>query len=199
MIDKNTNYNKYFLELIQDVDESTILNPDLNGKNAPKLNKEELTIKIDEIKEFCKTNSISENVVFLASVALALNKFNFSNENLIYHGNNILFTTHFENREITIKDYLLKIQKDWNENSKNANFSTDSLIDEYGLKPDFYYSFNEDLDFNSFTRHKYNFYVNIKENSDGFILSAFYNDQLYSNKYSSRFLNSISTIINQCL
>ncbi len=111
MVDKDINYNKYFLGLLQDVDESTILNPDLNGKNAPKLNKEELTIKTDEIKEFCKTNSISENILFLASVALTLNKFNFSDENLIYHRNNILFTTHFENREITIKDYLLKIQR----------------------------------------------------------------------------------------
>lgn len=41
MIDKDTNYNKYFLRLVKDFDESTILNPDLNGVNKPELNKNE--------------------------------------------------------------------------------------------------------------------------------------------------------------
>ena len=63
-----------FLGLLQDVDEPTILNPDLNGKNTPKLNNTELKIKNNEIKEFCKINSISENVLFLSCVSLALNK-----------------------------------------------------------------------------------------------------------------------------
>ena len=36
MIDKNVNYIKYFLNLIKDFDESTILNPDLNGIETPK-------------------------------------------------------------------------------------------------------------------------------------------------------------------
>lgn len=31
MIDKNINYNKYFLSLVKDFDGSTMLNPDLNG------------------------------------------------------------------------------------------------------------------------------------------------------------------------
>ena len=38
MVDKNLNYNKYFLRIIKDFDESTILNPKLNGQNSPKLN-----------------------------------------------------------------------------------------------------------------------------------------------------------------
>ena len=138
-----------FLGLLQDVDEPTILNPDLNGKNTLKLNNTELKIKNNEIKEFCKINSISENVLFLSCVSLALNNFNFSDENLIFHGNNIIFTTHFENRKTSIKDYLFEIKKDWEENLKYAGFSTDDVIDEYGLKTEFYYSFNEELDLNS--------------------------------------------------
>ena len=31
MIDKSVNYNRYFIRLVKDFDESTILNPDLNG------------------------------------------------------------------------------------------------------------------------------------------------------------------------
>ena len=56
MIDKNINYDKYFLRIIKDFDESTILNPNLNGVEKPKLNKNKLTIKKDNIEEFCKQN-----------------------------------------------------------------------------------------------------------------------------------------------
>ena len=199
MVDKKTNYNKYFLGLLQDVDEPTILNPDLNGKDTPKLGQSELKIENNKVKEFCQENSISENVLFLAAVSLALNKFNFSDENLIFHGNNIIFTTHFENRKTSIKDYLLEIKKDWEENLKYAGFSANDVIDEYGLKTEFYYSFNEDLDLNSFIKYRYNFYLNIMQSNDGFNLSSFYNDQLYSNEYVNTFLKSIDTILNQIL
>ena len=199
MVDKNINYNKYFLGLLHDVDESTILNPDLNGKNSPKLNRSGLNMQNDEIKEFCEKNSISENVLFLSSVSLALNKFNFSDENLIFHGNNIIFTTHFENRKTTIKDYLLEIKNKWEENLKYSDFTIEDVIDEYDLKTEFYYSFNEDLDLNSFMRYKYNFYLNIKEIPEGFELTSFYNNQLYSDEYAHTFLKSITVIINQIL
>ena len=46
MVDKNINYNKYFLRIIEDFDESTILNPNLNGRETPKLNHKELKINI---------------------------------------------------------------------------------------------------------------------------------------------------------
>ena len=64
MIDKTINYNKYFLRIVKDFDESTMLNPDLNGVEKAKLNKNELKIKKDYIEEFCKENSISENILF---------------------------------------------------------------------------------------------------------------------------------------
>ena len=92
MIDKSVNYNKYFISLVKDFDESTVLNPDLNGVKKPKLNKNELKIKTDRIEEFCKRNSITENILFLSSTVLALNKFNFSDKSLIFHENNIIFT-----------------------------------------------------------------------------------------------------------
>ena len=198
MVDKNLNYNKYFLRIIKDFDESTILNPNLNGQNSPKLNSEELKIKNDEIKEICKNHAISENILFLAGVSLALNKFNFSDKNLIFHGNNIIFTTNFEKRNIAIKDYLLQIQKNWEENLKYVHFPTDEILEEYNLKPEFYYSFNEDLDLNSFKR-KYDFYLSITQNGDEFLLSASYNNQLYSDEYVKTFLKSINTILNKFL
>ena len=111
MINKNINYIKYFLELIKDFDESTVLNPNLGGVETFELDDEKLIIQNDVLKDFCSKNSISENVLFLGSVCLTLNKFNFSNKNLIFHENNTIFTTNFENREISIEDYLLQIQR----------------------------------------------------------------------------------------
>lgn len=198
MIDKNINYNKYFLSLVKDFDGSTMLNPDLNGVKKPQLNKNELEIKKDKIEEFCNQNSISENILFLAGTSLALNKFNFSNKNLIFHENNIIFTTDFENREISIKDYLMHIQNDYLENLKYSKFSIDKIIDGYELQPEFYYAFDKDLDFNSF-KYKYNFYLDIQKTGENFILSSYYNDQLYSDEYVNLFLKSIRTIINQFL
>ncbi len=59
MVDRNINYNRYFLRQINDFDESTMLNPNLTGNEKIKLNKNELKIKNNKIKEFCKENSIS--------------------------------------------------------------------------------------------------------------------------------------------
>ena len=99
MVDKNINYNKYFLRIIKEFDETTILNPNLNGQDTPKLNSEDLKIKNDKINEFCKDNGISENILFLAGTSLALNKFNFSDKNLIFHGNDIIFTGYLTHEE----------------------------------------------------------------------------------------------------
>ena len=198
MIDENINYNKYFLRLLKDFDESTMLSPDLNGVDKPKLNKKELIIEQDNIEEFCQQNLISENILFLASTSLALNKFNFSNKNLIFHENHIIFTTDFEDRKTSIKDYLMSIQNDYLENLKYSKFSIDKILDEYELLPEFYYAFNKDLNLNSF-RYKYDFYLDIQKTGEEFILSAYYNDQLYSDKYVNLFLKSIKTIINQFL
>ena len=198
MIDKNLNYIKYFLNLIKDFDESTVLNPDLSGIETPNLVTEEFKINKHELIEFCRKNCITESVLFLAGACLALNKFTFSNKNLIFHENNLIFTTNFENRKITIEDYLIQIQKDYKENLKYVNFSIDDLIKEYDLKSGVYYSFNKDLDLDSLG-YKYDFYLNIMENHEEFILSASYNNQLYSAEYIKLFLKSINQIINQFL
>ncbi|WP_407414725.1 amino acid adenylation domain-containing protein, partial [Methanobrevibacter sp.] len=198
MIDKNVNYNKYFIGILKDFDESTILNPDLNGVKKPELNESELKIKANVIEEFCKENSITENILFLASTALALNKFNFSDKSLIFHENNIIFTVSSENREMILKDYLMQIQSDYLENMQYSHFSIDDIIDEYNLQTEFYYAFNKELDFNSF-EYKYNFYLSVQKAGEEFILSSHYNDQLYSGTYVDLFLKSIDTIINQFL
>ena len=106
MFDKNKNFEKYFFNQIVDFDEATLLSPNIGGNKTPKLEKCELKLKISELNQFCSENQLSENILFLASVNIALTKFNFSSKNLIFHENNIPFACIFENRGVSVKDYL---------------------------------------------------------------------------------------------
>ena len=140
----NDDFKGYFQDKVKNFDESTILSPNKNG------NKEDGNIcksiyEIDEnISEFCKNNAISENSLILASVLLTLNKFNYSDKNLIYIEDNMPFSGIFENRQISVKKYLSDINETYNEISKYKNDSFKSLLDEYNLKPEFYFAFDED-------------------------------------------------------
>ena len=195
MIDKNKNFEKYFLKQIIDFDEATLLSPDIGGSETPKLAKSEFKSEITGLNDFCRENEISENTLFLASVNMALNKFNFSNKNLIFYENNIPFACAFENRSISIKDYLDEIKRIHDNNLKYINFPVEGIIKDYNLKPEFYYSFNQDLDVDSL-KFKYSTYLDILESNDQFTLSMYYNDQLYSQSYINLFLKSIQKIIS---
>jgi len=195
MIDNNKNFEKHFLNQIMDFDEATLLSPNLGGSETPKLAKNEFELKFDELDDFCSENQISKDILFLACVNIALNKFNFSDKNLIFHENNIPFACVFENRDISIKDYFTKIKEIYDDNLRYINCPVEGIIKDYGLKPEFYYSFNKDLDVDSL-KFKYSTYMDILESDEGFILSMYYNDQLYSQSYVTLFLESIQTIIN---
>ena len=79
MVDKNKNFEKYFLNQIVDFDEATLLSPNIGGNETPKLEKCEFKLRTDELNKFCSENHLSEDILFLASVNIALNKFNFTN------------------------------------------------------------------------------------------------------------------------
>ncbi len=67
MIIKNTPHNEYFLRIIKNFDEMIFLNSDLNGQDTPELKNTELKYNKEKIVEFCKKNSISENILFLST------------------------------------------------------------------------------------------------------------------------------------
>ena len=48
MIDKNKNFEKYFLKQIIDFDETTLLSPDIGGSETPKLAKSEFKWQLCE-------------------------------------------------------------------------------------------------------------------------------------------------------
>ena len=189
-------FDRYFNEKLKNFDESTILTPNINKEDG-KLSEAKYEMKKDELSSFCKDNSISMNDLFLAGLSLALNKFNFTDKNLIYHGNDLPFTTEFEDRSISIKKFLNKIHNDYEENSNYKYCPTREILENHGLEPKFHYNYNESP--NQPEDSKYSNALNITEDGGKITLSFFYKSQLYTEGYINIFLKSIETIINQII
>ena len=188
-----TSLNEYLSKLWTDFDESTLISPNKIGeKQNGLIDKSEYEFEKKNLVEFAKSNSISINDLFLAGLSLTINKFNFSNETLIFNQKNVPFATKFENREISIKEFLQKIQENY-----NRTLGFDEEVDEGDLllKPEFYYSFNDDLK----SDFEYSNYLSIVENDKTVSLSLFYNNELYTKDFIDLFLSSLEKIINEII
>ena len=188
---KNLSFYTYCKQVL-DFDESTLLTPNIAGKDEGKISKIILELQ-DDYDKFSKDNHISKNDLFMAATSLALNKFNFSDKSLIFNAeDNAPLVFKFEDRTITIRQYLEEISKISNMIKFNDG-SFEELYKDYNVKPEFYYSYNDDINLND---ESYSNYLNISDD-DGIILSFSFNDQLYSKEYIEIFLNSIKLILNQ--
>ena len=192
-VKKRVFFNEYLSDLWQNFDESTLIAPNANGETEKGIiDKAEREINKLKLVEFAKSNSMSINELLLAALALTLNKFNFSDEVLIFNHNNVPFAAKFKDRQISIRKFLEKICEIYN---KTLEFDEYHENDDYLLKPEFYYSFGGNLNPNA----KYSNYLNIVENDKSVLLSLFYNNELYTKDYIDSFLSSIEKIINQII
>ena len=185
----NDFFSEYFSELCLDFDESTLIAPNRNGeKEQGIIEKLEYEIKKENLVGFAESNSISINELLLASLTLTLNKFNFSNETLIFNQNNVPFAARFENRQISISEFLENIHESY---IKTLEFDEYCDKDNLLLKPEFYYAFDEDLK----SDVEYSNYLSIVENDETLLLSLFYNNELYTNEFINLFLSSLEKIV----
>ena len=183
--------NEHLSKIYADFDESTLISPN-NSREKEKgiITKSEHELEKENLVGFINSNSISINELLLASLTLTLNKFNFTDETLIFNQNNVPFATKFENRNISIKEFLENIHEIYNETLEFDEYiNEDTLL----LKPEFYYSFNEDLK----SDIEYSNYLKIVESDKSVLLSLFYNSELYTKDFINSFLSSIENIINQ--
>ena len=193
MMDDKTNdfFSEYLSGLCLDFDESTLISPNLNGeKEKGIIEKSEYEIKKENLVGFVKSNSISINELLLASLTLTLNKFNFSDETLIFNQNNVPFATKFENRDISIKEFLENIHENY---IKTLQFDEYCNKDNLPLKPEFYYAFDEDLKSDA----EYSNYLRIAESDETVFLSLFYNNELYTKDFIDLFLSSLEKIVEE--
>ncbi|MEE0938730.1 non-ribosomal peptide synthetase, partial [Methanobrevibacter sp.] len=183
--------SEYFSELCMDFDESTLIASNKNGeKEKGLIEKSEYEIKKEKLIGFAKSNSISINELLLASLTLTLNKFNFSYKTLIFNQNNVPFATKFENRQMSIREFLENIHEDY---IKTLEFDEYCNIDNLPLKPEFYYTFDDDLK----SKEEYSNYLNIVENDETVLLSLFYNNELYTKDFVDLFLSSLEKIVDE--
>jgi hypothetical protein len=185
--------NEYLSKLWADFDDSTLISPNKNGeKQKGKIDKSEHEFEKENLVEFVKSNLISINDLFLAGLSLTLNKFNFSNETLIFNQNNVPFATKFENREISIKEFLQKIHENY-----NLTLGFDEFVNEENLllKPEFYYTFDDNLK----SDLQYSNYLSIVENNKTVSLFLFYNTELYTKDFIDLFLSNLEKIVNEII
>ena len=183
--------SEYFSELCMDFDESTLIASNKNGeKEKGLIEKSEYEIKKEKLIGFAKSNSISINELLLASLTLTLNKFNFSYKTLIFNQNNVPFATKFENRQMSIREFLENIHEDY---IKTLEFDEYCNIDNLPLNPEFYYTFDDDLK----SKEEYSNYLNIVENDETVLLSLFYNNELYTKDFVDLFLSSLEKIVDE--
>ena len=141
-------FKEYFYKKIADFDESSMITPNINGeKETGKPKKATLEIKKEDLNDFLKNNEITLNTLCLASTILALNKFNFTKEILIYYGNNIPFASKTDDRTISVKNYLDELNETYEETLNYQDVSSQDLLSESNLKLEFYYNYNDDLKF----------------------------------------------------
>ena len=188
-----SNFNEYLSRLWADFDESTLISPNRNGEKEKGItDKSEHEFKSENLVGFAKANSVSTKEILLASLNLTLNKFNFSNETLIFNQDNVPFTAKFEDRQISIKEFLEDIHENY---EKTLEFEEYAKGDDFLLKPEFYYSFSE----NPKSDLTYSNYLSIFENEETISLSLFYNNELYTKEFIDLFLSSLEKITDQLI
>ncbi|WP_407416359.1 amino acid adenylation domain-containing protein [Methanobrevibacter sp.] len=219
---------KYFHDQLTKEVDSTILVPDLNNdQEEGHLESVFKSIDSKPIKKFCADNRISPNTLFMASTILTLNKYTFNDKTLlttIFNGrinSNYLNTQSFlvktfpivsinEDRNISVRQLFNQIDKLWKNAIKHSNYPYIKIAEEFDLKPEFMYTYNNleneniKLDdkvyriknLNSLeTNYKITFDVN--ENEDCMELVILYNDSLYTKEYIKTFLESVLSTLNQ--
>ena len=222
---------KFFDDKLSQEIDSTVLTPDLNGNPEEGLIKDVYSkLDSDQINKFCLENSIGHNSLFMSALILTLNKFTYSDETLIttiFNGRtnpNYFNTQGFlvktlpliikhENREQTIDKFLKSVDKTWIDSINNSIYPYTQIAEEYQLKPEIFYaynevSFSESLIINGeeYESHElsgasvateYKIDISVLKQDAAIYIVISYNDQLYSEEYIKKFLDSIETVLDQ--
>ena len=117
-----------------------------------------------------------------------------------------------ENRQVTISEFLKLVNETWKDTVNHIEYPYTKIAEEFQLKPEFFYtyeeSFSDDRDkgikyeieeLNSadaiVTDYKVNF--NVSDNGKDMIFNMEYNNQLYTEEYAHKFLDSVLYILNR--
>ena len=193
--EKYNQSKKFFQDKMVDEVESTVLTPNLNGNpDEGKIKNVSDSIDSKVVKKFCKDNVVSQNALFLIKTLPII----ISNEN----------------RQETIKEFIKHVDKTWKDTINHSNYPYTKIAEEFQLKPEFLYSYQEFLEdvnlsignktFESyelvdddFAGTEYKIDMTITEYESSININIGYNDQLYTKEYIEQFIGSIKRIISQ--
>ncbi|MEE0942262.1 MAG: condensation domain-containing protein, partial [Methanobrevibacter sp.] len=221
---------KYFQKKFAKGFESTVLTTNLHG-DPDKGNINLLFDSIDSkfVRHFCKDHAISPNVLFLAVISLNLSKYTFSDKALIttiFNGRansdyrdtqGMLVKTlpvliDGKNREMMVEDFIKVVDESWKGALVHSNYPYTKLSEEYGLKPEFFYVFQEFFEDEDITVNdekyevesidgtvttEYKVSLNVYDDGEEINIVLEYNDELYSEEYIQNFLLSMKQILVQ--
>ena len=220
---------KFFSDKLSQEIESSVLTPNLNGN--PDEGKSifiSQSIANGDIQKFCNENAIGQNALLMACTILTLNKYTNSGKTLItaifngralpYYQNTQAFLVKTlpiimdnEKRDITIKQFIEHVDKTWKDSINHIEYPYTKIAEEFQLKPEFFYTYQEGSESDQVKVNGENFVVeelgddvslteykitlDITAGDDSIELSMKYNDQLYTQDYAELFLNSIIRVL----
>lgn len=164
----------------------------------------QLTVKRDDILKFIKSNSLSENSLFLSAFAYVLAKFNGTDKSLVCVGESgrhtcMTFNTAGMlvktialpidiNQENDIAKFIVKVQQMFRESTKNDSYSFSELSSEYGITNDFSFVYQNDA-FSTLSLEGQQYPVSGIKNPDAMnkmTLMVFYSDGNYKCSFRYR-------------
>ena len=234
-ISKSEDYEvarKFFQDRLAKEIDSTVLTPDLNGNPDEGIPKHLYAdLDADAIRKFCEDHSLSLNAFFMSAVVLNLNKFTFSDKTLItsifngrtspnyYNTQGFLVKTiplvfDNENRQLQVSKFINRVDGVWKETINNSIYPYTQIADEFQLKPEFFYNYNEFLETDEIIIDNESYEskdvfdenlittdskidLTVTNDLDGIRLDIEYNNQLYSEDYVQLFADSLKHILNE--
>ena len=231
-IEKSQLYSQaqtYFENKVSDFDNSTIISPDLKGKEDEG-HLGEIGVSLDKnlVENFCKDNSITPNNLFLAATVFTLSKFVYKKDIMISTISNGRSNPHFQNTvAMMVKTLPLALNVDTNNNVSNFfDYVEDTWLDvlkyeiypftkisdKYDIFPEFLYAYHgkiiEDININGHTLEresleyealKFKLSVNIIDTGERLHILSQYNDALYSKDLMDTFIKSLELVVNKLI
>lgn len=219
----------YYKNKLKDFDGEQLISPDKNDdESTGNVMYSSIATSKDRIDEYCKNNHLSQNTLFLSATTLALSKFVFNRDILLFALFNGRDDINYSNTfgmmvktipiiskidsETTIEEYLKNMGENYLKLIKYSSYPSTKLIEEYDIKPEFIYSYQgqmfDDLEIEGtkfklesleLDSTKSKLGIQVEEKQNEFVISTEYNDALYSKDLIDLFLDSIKSIIQQII
>jgi len=217
----------YFDDKIKNFDSSTVITPDLNGKEEDgHLGEKTITIGKLNVEKFCKNNAITPNNLFLAATVFTLSKFVYNNDILISTISNGRSNPHFQkslammvktlpltlniNTDISASKYFAYVENIWLDVLKYECYPFTKISDKYDMFPEFFYAYHgkivEDIIINErsveregleYEALKFKLSVNVVETGKNYNIFSQFNNAIYSEGIIDTLLNCIKIVITK--